>query len=187
MCNLPVARTIDEIIREIMEKEGFRSNNKYDLGGDTTYGITERTARRLGFKDSMDELTPAIAKSLYLNEYILRVKFDKVHHVSAIIGGEVIDTGVNMGQTIAAKFLQRWLNAYNNKQAYYPDVAVDGLVGPATIKALNAYLAKRGKEGELVLWKSLNSSQGGRYLDITEAREKNEEFTYGWMKNRVGI
>lgn len=187
MYNLPVARTIDEIIHEIMEKEGFRSDNKDDLGGDTTYGITEKTARRLGYKGSMDNLTPDIAKSLYLNEYIKRVRFDDIHNVSAIIGEEIIDTGVNMGQTIAAQFLQRWLNAYNNKQAYYSDLVVDAHIGPATINALEAFLARRGKEGELVLWKSLNASQGGRYLDITEAREKNETFVYGWMKNRVAL
>lgn len=92
-----------------------------------------------------------------------------------------------MGQSIAAKFIQRWLNVYNKKQSYYNDLTVDGYIGPATIKALTAYLARRGSEGEDVLWQSLNCSQGGRYLDITEAREKNENFIYGWMKNRVGV
>ncbi|MDA0108997.1 hypothetical protein OH456_12585 [Vibrio sp. La 4.2.2] len=187
MCKLPVARTIYEIIYEIMEKEGFRSNNKDDLGGDTTYGITEKTARNLGYKGLMNDLTPDIAKSLYLSEYVQRVRFDEIHEISAIIGEEVIDTGVNMGQSVAAKFLQRWLNVYNNKQAYYSDLTVDGHIGPATIRALTAFLSKRGHEGEVVLWKSLNASQGARYLDISEAREKNETFVYGWMKNRVGL
>ncbi|GLT18856.1 hypothetical protein GCM10007938_26380 [Vibrio zhanjiangensis] len=184
MC-IPNSRTISEIILEAMEKEGFRSNHVDDLGGDTTYGITETAARRLGYNGSMDNLTPDIAYSLYLNEYVQRVKFDEIHSVSAIIGEEVIDTGVNMGQSIAAKFLQRWLNVYNNKQAYYSDLIVDGHIGPATIQALKAFLSKRGHEGEIVLWKSLNASQGARYLDISEAREKNETFVYGWMKNRV--
>ncbi|MGL4829426.1 MAG: glycoside hydrolase family 108 protein [Vibrio sp.] len=187
MQNVLKARTIDEIIIEIMEKEGFRSNNPDDLGGDTTYGITEETARRLGYKGSMDDLTPDIAKDMYLNEYVRRVRFDKVHTVSPIIGEELIDTGVNMGQETAARFLQRWLNVYNNKQKYYKDIVVDGLIGPATISALTAFLAKRGREGEFVLWKSLNASQGGRYLDITEAREKNETQVYGWMLQRVGL
>ncbi|WP_413764635.1 putative peptidoglycan-binding domain-containing protein, partial [Vibrio vulnificus] len=60
-------------------------------------------------------------------------------------------------------------------------------IGPATIAALKACLAKRGQEGKKVLWKSLNASQGGRYLEISESREKNETFVYGWMKSRVGI
>lgn len=187
MCDLLKARTIDEIILEIMEKEGFRSNNEDDLGGDTTYGITEATARRLGYEGSMADLTPDIAKALYLHEYVLRVRFDLVHAVSPIVGEELIDTGVNMGQGIAAKFLQRWLNVYNNKQQYYKDLLVDGHIGPETVAALKAFLAKRGQEGEKVLWKSLNASQGGRYLEISESREKNETFVYGWMKNRVGI
>jgi len=184
MCILK-SRTISEIILDIMEKEGYRSNNADDLGGDTTLGITESTARRLGYLGTMNDLTPGIAYSLYLKEYVSRVHFDDVHQVSAVIGEELIDTGVNMGQHIAAVFLQRWLNVYNNKQEYYKDLTIDGQVGPATISALKSYLAKRGKKGELVLLKSLNCSQGGRYLEISEAREKNETFVYGWMANRV--
>ncbi|WP_199464908.1 putative peptidoglycan-binding domain-containing protein [Vibrio sp. bablab_jr001] len=186
MC-IPKPRTINEIILEAMKKEGFRSNHVDDLGGDTTYGITEATARRLGYKDSMANLTPEIAYSLYLNEYVQRVNFDDIHAVSAIVGEEVIDTGINMGQNTAAVFLQRWLNVFNNKQSYYKDLVIDGQVGPATISALKAFLSKRGQEGEVVLWKSLNCSQGGRYLDITQARENNESFVYGWMRNRVGL
>jgi len=186
MC-IPKPRTINEIILEAMEKEGFRSNHVDDLGGDTTYGITEATARHLGYKESMDNLTPDIAYSLYLNEYVQRVNFDDIHAVSAIVGEEVIDTGINMGQYTAAVFLQRWLNVFNNKQSYYKDLVIDGQVGPATITALKAFLSKRGQEGEIVLWKSLNCSQGSRYLDITQARENNESFVYGWMKNRVGM
>ncbi len=45
MC-IPKPRTIDAIILETMKKEGFRSNHADDPGGDTTYGITEATARR---------------------------------------------------------------------------------------------------------------------------------------------
>lgn len=186
MC-IPKPKTIDEIILEAMKKEGFRSNHADDLGGDTTYGITEATARRLGYKGSMNNLTPDIAYSLYLNEYVQRFNFDNIHAVSAIVGEEVIDTGINMGQNTAAVFLQRWLNVFNNKQAYYKDINVDGQVGPATIAALKAFLDKRGQEGEIVLWKSLNSTQGARYLEITEAREQNESFVYGWMLQRVGL
>lgn len=65
------------------------------------------------------------------------------------------------------------------------DIAIDGKIGPATIGALKAFLAKRGKDGETVLMRALNSLQGARYLELTEKREKNETFTFGWMLNRV--
>lgn len=50
---------------------------------------------------------------------------------------------------------------------------------------LSAFLDIRGKEGEEVLLKALNCSQGAYYLNITESRPANEEFIYGWLKNRV--
>lgn len=43
----------------------------------------------------------------------------------------------------------------------------------------------RGKQGEEVLVKALNCSQGAYYLDITEKNRQNEEFIFGWMKARV--
>ena len=67
----------------------------------------------------------------------------------------------------------------------YPDLVVDGVVGPATIAALRAYLAKRGAEGERVLLVALNCTQGARYLEITETRQQNEDFLYGWLRERV--
>jgi hypothetical protein len=43
----------------------------------------------------------------------------------------------------------------------------------------------RGKEGEQVLLRALNCSQGARYLELAEGREANEDFLYGWVKERV--
>ena len=51
--------------------------------------------------------------------------------------------------------------------------------------ALNHFLTLRGKQGEEVLIKALNCSQGAYYLDITEKNKGNEEFIYGWMKARI--
>ncbi|MDQ4651164.1 putative peptidoglycan-binding domain-containing protein, partial [Klebsiella pneumoniae] len=42
-----------------------------------------------------------------------------------------------------------------------------------------------GKEGEQVLLRALNCSQGARYLELAEGREANEDFLYGWVKERV--
>ncbi|EIG41384.1 hypothetical protein ESTG_04974 [Escherichia coli B799] len=44
-----------------------------------------------------------------------------------------------------------------------------------------------GKDGELVMLKALNCTQGDRYLELAEKREANESFVYGWMKERVAV
>ncbi|MBG2668745.1 putative peptidoglycan-binding domain-containing protein, partial [Klebsiella michiganensis] len=60
-------------------------------------------------------------------------------------------------------------------------------IGNITIAALKSYLAVRGKDGEVTLLKALNCSQGARYLELAEARAANEDFLYGWVKERVEL
>ena len=101
------------------------------------------------------------------------------------IGAELIDTGVNMGPAVASRFLQRSLNVLNDGR--FADVTVDGVIGPASLRALDAYLAWRGTDGEIQLLKLLNALQAVRYVEIAEARPESERFVYGWIKNRVVV
>jgi hypothetical protein len=41
--------------------------------------------------------------------------------------------------------------------------------------------------GERVLLAALNCSQGHRYLELSEGREDNEDFTFGWVRARVSL
>ncbi|EHD5787562.1 hypothetical protein JQY85_005016, partial [Escherichia coli] len=120
-------------------------------------------------------------------DYWFGPRFDQVATLSPDIAAELCDTGVNMGPTVASRMLQRWLNVFNQQGRLYPDMDTDGRIGPRTINALRAYLQKRGKDGELVLVKALNCTQGDRYLELAEKREANESFVYGWMKERVAV
>ena len=92
-----------------------------------------------------------------------------------------------MGPAVPGPWLQRLLNALNQRGTAWPDLTVDGKVGPATLAALAALLKKRGELGATVLLRGLNSLQAVRYLEITEAREANEDFFFGWMANRVEV
>ncbi|HAF5691027.1 TPA: hypothetical protein G8M91_001219, partial [Salmonella enterica] len=42
-------------------------------------------------------------------------------------------------------------------------------------------------EGEMILIRALNCSQGQRYLELAEKRQANESFIYGWIKERVRL
>jgi lysozyme family protein len=92
-----------------------------------------------------------------------------------------------MGPSVQTKWFQRWLNVFNQQGKLYPDLSADGQIGPRTISALKSFLTIRGSEGEQVLLKSLNCSQGQRYLELVEQRPANESFVYGWMKERVSL
>ena len=102
------------------------------------------------------------------------------------IAAELFDTGVNIGPKTAANFLQRSLNALNRGASDYADIAVDGVIGPATLKALAGFLMRRGAAGEAVLLKAMEALQGERYVRLAETRPANEAFLYGWLANRIG-
>ncbi len=115
--------------------------------------------------------------------------FDSVHageiaSLSERVAEEVVDTAVNMGVSRASKFLQRSLNALNNRGKLYPDMTVDGMIGDTTIGNLNKYLKVRNG---VTLTKMLNCLQGAFYIELVERREKDEKFIYGWFKNRVSL
>lgn len=179
--------SIDNIIEGIITAEGGYSNDKADLGGETMYGITVTTAKANGYYGAMKDMPRSLAKQIYLNQYWLVPKFDQVERLSPSVAAELCDTGVNCGVSFAQGILQQALNLLNRQEADYKDVAEDKNIGPGTLAALAAYLLKRGKDGEIVLVRTLNIMQGARYIEITKTRPANETFFFGWILNRVGV
>jgi lysozyme family protein len=178
---------IEEIINDIIKVEGGYVNDPSDLGGETCWGITKKVAIASGYTGEMKKLTKKKAYDIYYKNYVVEPNFHLVSNIDMSIAGEVVDTGVNMGQAVAGKFLQQALNALNDGGLRYKDVVVDGKVGPATVEALAAYLKGRGEPGRVVLLKALNCLQGARYIQLAEMRQQNERFVYGWISNRVSI
>lgn len=179
--------TKNDVINSVIGKEGGYVNNPADRGGPTNWGITQKVARAHGYQGDMRNLTREQAVAIFEADYWFGPRFDQVASISPTIAAELMDTGVNMGPSVPSKWLQRWLNAFNNQGKLYPDMLADGNIGPRTISALTLFLKARGKEGEQVLLKALNCSQGVRYLEIMESNPSQETFGYGWLKERVQL
>ncbi|WP_343518083.1 glycosyl hydrolase 108 family protein [Sphingomonas sp.] len=180
-----MSKTINGIIEDVLANEGGYVNDPRDAGGETMYGITIATARANGYQGKMRDLPRETAFDIYRRRYVVAPGFDQIATISAPIAAELVDTGVNMGPVVAAKFLQRALNALNNQGKDFADLAVDGQAGANTRRALNAFLNKRGAEGEAVMLAALNALQGERYISLGEARQANEAFMFGWFRTRV--
>ncbi|MCQ4311705.1 hypothetical protein NAV33_07325 [Pseudomonas stutzeri] len=179
--------TINAIIAAIIKAEGGYSNNKKDRGGETMYGITAAVARANGYLGPMADLPRSLAEFIYRKRYYTEPNFHLVLALSERIAEELVDTGVNMGPHRAGEFLQRWLNGFNSADSGYDDLFVDGRIGPVSIEALSRFLRKRGVEGESVMLRALNCTQGNRYLEITENNLSQRTFLYGWVRARVAI
>ena len=171
-------------ISRLLELEGGYVNDPSDSGGETNFGITLLVARENGYSGKMREMEKCLAFDIYAKTYWEGIAADTLLKISPKVAEEVFDTGVNMGPGKAIKSLQRCLNALNNRQRYYDDIATDGKMGAKSLHALGEYLARR-EEG--VLLKALNCLQGAAYIELSERREKDEKFLYGWLKNRVEL
>ena len=174
-------RIIDEVIR----KEGGYVDNPNDRGGKTNWGITEAVARANFYKGDMRDLPRDVAFGIYWKQYVLAPRFDKIAALSQMVAAECVDTGVNMGVMWGGLFLQQALNAFNEQGKLWPDLKEDGDCGEATRGALAAYLAHPRRKDPAILVRAMDCLQGARYIELSQRRQANESFAFGWIANRV--
>ena len=159
----------EKIFDYLLKVEGGYSNNKYDAGGETKYGITEEDARDFGYKGDMQDLTKDFAKSIYLKKYYLGNKLDKV--INNKVALSVCDWAVNSGKN-GIKNAQIAINQLTNA-----NLDVDGIIGNKTLEALNA----ADPEKFLEVYHNL---QRIYYRSKVEGDKTQKEFLTGWL-NRV--
>ncbi|MEY3634089.1 MAG: hypothetical protein RLZZ61_499 [Pseudomonadota bacterium] len=177
---------IDELIDDLIAREGGFVDHPADKGGPTCWGITQAVARRHGYMGQMENLPHSVATLIYKKQYWRTPSLDKLAKIAPILATELFDTGVNMGPRTAIGFLQRALNALNRNGVDYPDIAVDRTIGSDTLRALEAFLEKRGPSAERVLTKAVDALQGAYYVRLAEERPTQEAFLYGWLTSRIG-
>jgi lysozyme family protein len=178
---------IDQLITAVMKAEGWDTytNDPDDAGKETRWGITIASARAYGYTGAMKDLPENVARAIYRKRYVDEPRFADVFAIEPTIGAELIDTGVNMGTPVAATFLQRWLNGFNDTGSRYGDLHVDGRIGAVTLDALRAFLRWRGPQGITALMRGLNGVQATRYLELAESKPSQRKYLFGWVLNRV--
>lgn len=175
------------IISTVVAMEGGYVNHKNDPGGATNHGMTEKVARANGYQGDMRALPQEFAVEVYNKDYIVKPGFTPFLELSPAVAEELIDTGVNTGPARPARWLQTALNALSQRGGAYPQIAVDGKVGPATVEAYRGLQKARGKaEACRLIVKSLDAQQGAYYLTLSTSDPKFQSFTAGWMSHRVG-
>ena len=154
----------DKAFEELIGFEGGYSNDPFDAGGETNWGISKRQYPDLDIKN----LTIEDAKAIYFRDYWQGIGLDQI--VNPNLATELFEQGVNFGRYWAAYHLQRALNLLGK------DLLLDGVIGPVTRKAANSY------GDQAVLLKVLNGLQLMRYVEITSDNPTQKRFFVGWLK-----
>lgn len=176
-----------QLITEVIEREGGYSNDPSDRGGETMYGITIKVARRNGYQGEMKHLPYAFAFSIYQKRYWNTLKLDAISQISDEISKQLFDFGVNSGAHNAGCSFQAVLNVLNQQQAIYPDLVTDGILGSKTIKALAAFFQHRGNDGLTVLNEVIRGKRISFCIDIAINDQSQEKYQFGWLKRIVHL
>ncbi|GAB6138000.1 glycoside hydrolase family 108 protein [Halanaerobaculum tunisiense] len=158
-----------KILQEVLEYEGGYTEDEDDSGGPTKFGVTESTARRSDYEGDLKELTKKEATEIYYENYWANLKYNQIEDDRVAL--EVLDQAINFGPQTANRHLQRAYNLLKEEE-----IAVDGVVGPVTLEAVNNCSYK----SELI--KLLNILQGVKYIRIVEQDKSQKKFIRGWLK-----
>lgn len=176
---------VDVNIRNTIKLEGDKfTNHPADRGGPTKYGVTQTTYAKY-FQGSVENCTFDQAYMIYLKEFWINPKLDQIDAIDSQLAYRLYDWGVTSSPRRSIAALQRALNVLNNQGKDWPDMVVDGIIGPATLSALRALVSKRGADGLRVIRGMVQSQQSMYYMEIAERNPSQEIFEYGWQLNRA--
>lgn len=170
--------TDEDILTDVLRREGGYVDRPEDRGGPTNHGITLATLSgwrgRPATAADVAALTEDEAREIYRHRYIGEPGFGAIP--DARLRALLVDSGVHSGPKNAIRFLQRSLG-----------VKDDGVLGPQTRQAIWTVQPSR-------LWLLVFAERMeflGRLIskDLTDADQDgipdNCEFAAGWL-NRLG-
>lgn len=157
--------TIDEMIDDILRREGGYVDHPDDRGGPTNFGVTQKTLDSLGINKIVEDLTKSEAVAIYKTEYFYSPQIDtlddKIHPV-------MLDMSVNHGPKNAIRILQKSI-AYAGFV-----ITIDGVIGNQT-RGLSPYVTVA----------EITSQRVKFYAEIVANDHSQAVFLKGWL-NRAG-
>jgi lysozyme family protein len=165
--------TVDQILDEVLEREGAYVNHPADRGGPTKFGVTLATLEGWRHADlsarDVEELTEQEARQILRQRYVVGPGLNQIRdeRVRAL----VVDMAVNHGVRGAALIIQRALR-----------LPGDGVIGPMTINALNGDGIAAGDVFAKVLAGRIRA-----YGRIISRDASQAVFAAGWLNRVAGF
>ena len=158
----------ERIFDYLLRVEGGYSDDKYDKGGKTKYGIIESEARKYGYKGEMRDMPIDIARDINNKKDYHRNGLDTLK--SDKIALSICDFVVNAGNW-GTKKAQAALNELGF------DLRVDGILGEKSLAALN-------EVDENKFLEKYHDLQRRYYRVLAANKPSQKKFLTGWL-NRV--
>ena len=149
----------------LMALEGGFVNHKYDRGGQTKFGISQRQYPDLDIKNLTKEKAMAITKKDYWDKLCC----DNFHFDELQL--EMLDYGFVAGTSRCARYLQQALNLIGY------DTKVDSIIGPQTVGNTNKATVKYGKS----LVAALRGFEFEHFKRLAIKDETQKAFIKGWL------
>lgn len=168
------------------DRNGGYTNDPDDFGGRTNWGITQPTLNRLWAGKDVETLTFLEAYDFYQEHYYTPSGAGLAATYSRPIESLLFEYGIHRGPEMAVKALQEQLNVNNNNGSLWADLALDGLLGPATEGATLAFAKHRQhQDGELSMYLQLGAEMLNYYKERVMEVPSQERYYYGWSRRIV--
>lgn len=171
--------SVNQIIEDIIRREGGYVDDPDDSGGATNYGISLKYIRGIGLDNNNDGIidekdialvTKEQAAMLYKQDFYYKFGYETLHKDFRAI---MLDMAVMSGGARASTILQETLNDMDCR----PELKEDGMVGPRTNAALNYCINIYGVAGVM---NALTIKRIEFYRAICDRRPSQLKFLAGW-------
>ena len=146
----------------VLKNEGGYVNNSSDPGGETKYGISQRSYPNLNIR----QLSLKDAEKIYFCDYWLKGKFEQIPDEN--VATQLFDLSVNLGIRAMTIVLQRALRSVGI------NVVEDGLLGFQTLSGVSFSEAS-------ILLAAIKSEAAGYYRLIAAKNPQQQKFLQGWL------
>lgn len=168
--------------------EGGYVDDPADRGGKTRFGVTEAVARKAGYRGHMRDLpkhcAPGVtvcADAIYQRLYIEAPGYKPFAYIEPAVLWELLDSAALHGPPRPSRWLQQAVNG-----ACGQSLAVDGVVGPATVSAYRTCQGIYGKALACrVVLDRMDTAQMAFFKDIVGRRPSQLRFYKGWTAHRI--
>ena len=182
-------KVFTQALDKVLKHEGGYNETKGDRGGATNFGVSLKFLSQNGdingdgvldfdidgdneiTAEDIQQLKREDAERIYYELFWKPNRYDQIRYPAIAI--KVFDLAVNMGWRQANKILQRAMNAVMGQNF----VAVDGVIGPKTLDALNSLNVTNGA----MVMPVLVAEAAAYYRLIIALNPVLKKFENGWM------